>query len=123
MPRNKNITYNLSISVFLKNLARHYYGLGKFLLLLLVIIVLGAYIISVFDHKHFADSLYLSFITATTVGYGDITPVSYASKLVAVILGLIGIVLTGLIVGITIEALRLSLNEQLDPEELDKINS
>jgi voltage-gated potassium channel len=111
MSKKNNITYNLSSLEFLKNLARLYYGLGKFLLLLLVMIILGAYIISVFDHKHFADSLYLSFITATTVGYGDITPVSYASKLVAVILGLIGIVLTGLIVGITIEAIRLSINE------------
>ena len=111
MSGSKNITFNFSLSVFLKNLARLYYALGKFLLLLLVLIILGAYIISVFDHKHFADSLYLSFITATTVGYGDITPVSYVSKLVAVILGLIGIVLTGLIVGITIEAIRLSINE------------
>jgi len=113
MSKKNNTTYNLSSLEFLKNLARLYYGLGKFLLLLLVMIILGAYIISVFDHKHFADSLYLylSFITATTVGYGDITPVSYVSKLVAVILGLIGIVLTGLIVGITIEAIRLSINE------------
>jgi len=36
------------------------------------------------------DSVYWSFITATTVGYGDIRPVKRASKISAVVIALLG---------------------------------
>ena len=123
MPRSKYNYFILNISLLLKNLAKFYYYVGSFLLLLLIIIFIGAYIISFFDNKQFVDSLYLSLITATTIGYGDITPVSYASKIVAVILGFIGITFTGVVVAVTIEAIRLTLKEQLSPEELSKLEN
>jgi len=65
----------------------------------------------------------MSLITATTIGYGDITPVSYASKTVAVILGFIGITFMGVVVVVTVEAIKLTLKEQLSPEELSKIEN
>ena len=50
----------------------------------------------------------MSLITATTIGYGDITPVSYASKTVAVILGFIGTTFMGVVVVVTVEAIKLT---------------
>ncbi|MBP6534128.1 MAG: two pore domain potassium channel family protein [Arenimonas sp.] len=38
----------------------------------------------------FSDYLYLSFITLTTVGYGDITPVSHMTRPISMLIGLSG---------------------------------
>lgn len=51
------------------------------------------------------ESLYLSAITALTVGYGDVSPKSPIGRLVAVGLGFLGILLTGIVVAAAIKAL------------------
>jgi len=123
MSKGKSILYNLSLSLLLKNMAIFCYYMGKFFILLLILIISGAFLISLFDNIKFTESLYLAFITATTVGYGDYTPITNASKIVAVILSLIGIVFTGSIITITLEAIRLTLKEQLSPEEIEKLKT
>jgi voltage-gated potassium channel len=40
--------------------------------------------------QHFIDALWWSFATATTVGYGDITPQSFVGKIMGIFLMLIG---------------------------------
>lgn len=51
------------------------------------------------------ESLYLSAITALTVGYGDFSPKSPVGRLAAVGLGFLGIVFTGIVVAAAIKAL------------------
>ena len=46
------------------------------------------------------DALYFAFITATTVGYGDIRPKESRSKFLSIIIALVGLVLTGIIIAI-----------------------
>ena len=70
------------------------------------------------------DALYWSFITATTVGYGDIRPAGRTARALAVIIALNGLILFGVIASIavtaTTEAARLHADiGQL--QELDKI--
>ena len=43
------------------------------------------------------DALYFTFVTGLTIGYGDLTPRHVVSRLLAVVIGLAGIVLTGLV--------------------------
>lgn len=50
------------------------------------------------------DSVYFAFITATTVGYGDFHPKSNPSKYAAIIIAFIGVLFTGIIVAIGINA-------------------
>ena len=50
------------------------------------------------------DALYWSFITATTVGYGDIRPVRKSSRVLALLIALLGVMLTGIIVALAINA-------------------
>ncbi len=47
--------------------------------------------------KSFFDAVYLVIITATTVGYGDITPITHAGKVFAMVLGIMGLFLFSLL--------------------------
>ena len=54
------------------------------------------------------ESLYFTFVTGLTIGYGDFTPKQFSSRVLALVIGLAGIVLTGLIAAITVKALNAS---------------
>lgn len=60
------------------------------------------------------DSLYWSFITATTVGYGDIRPTKNLSKLLSILIAFIGLVFTGIVVALAIHAASAALKENKD---------
>jgi voltage-gated potassium channel len=50
------------------------------------------------------ESLYWSFITATTVGYGDIRPVKHSSRMIAIGVALLGLVMTGIEIAVAVHA-------------------
>ena len=56
------------------------------------------------------DTFYWSFITATTVGYGDLRPVENASKIASVLIAFLGLMLSGIVVAVTIHAVNLALD-------------
>jgi voltage-gated potassium channel len=57
------------------------------------------------------DALYFAFITATAVGYGDFHPTKHRSKWLAILIALTGVLLTGLIVSIGLEAVSHAFRE------------
>src|SRR3954453_12222783 len=50
------------------------------------------------------DSFYWSFVTATTVGYGDFRPVRRTSKMIAIAISLLGLTMTGILVAVAVHA-------------------
>ena len=76
--------------------------------LIVMIMVLGL-IIGFREGWTIGDSLYFSFITGFTIGYGDITPTYPLTKLLSVILAGVGFLFTGILVGIAVEALRYTI--------------
>lgn len=58
------------------------------------------------------DSIYWSFITATTVGYGDIRPVAPISKVLAVLIALVGMTFTGILVALAVYAATTAMGQQ-----------
>jgi voltage-gated potassium channel len=50
------------------------------------------------------DSIYFGFVTATTVGYGDFHPTKNSSKFVAILISIVGLIMTGILVAISLEA-------------------
>jgi voltage-gated potassium channel len=55
------------------------------------------------------NSFYYAFITAFTIGYGDFAPKYPLTKTLAVVIGLIGFLFTGILVAIAVEALRYTI--------------
>ena len=52
------------------------------------------------------ESIYFSFVTGLTIGYGDLAPKDVVGRLLAILIGMCGIILTGLIAAVAVEALR-----------------
>jgi len=55
------------------------------------------------------ESFYWSFITATTVGYGDVRPTKRASRILAIAIALVGFTLTGILVAVAVHAATIAL--------------
>ena len=77
-------------------------------------LVVNAAAIAYFEKMYFADALYFSFVTGLTIGYGDIVPVTLAGRVVAILTGLLGILITGLIVAVAVYALRQTMPPPTD---------
>lgn len=82
--------------------ARHVrHVLGGLVFILLCIAV----IISIVEGHSFGDALYFTLITGLTVGYGDIAPVTPVGRLASVVAAFVGVILTGIYVGIATQAI------------------
>ena len=72
-------------------------------LMTLAIVALGLWV-GRMEQWSVEDAVYYSFITATTVGYGDRHPTQRYSKWIAVVIALLGLLLTGIIVALALNA-------------------
>ena len=80
-----------------------FYTAPVLITLLLVIVVLGHFI-GKLEGWSSLDALYHSFITATTVGYGDMHPTKKLSKVLAVVIAFVGLVFNGIVVSVAIRS-------------------
>ncbi|WP_242966496.1 potassium channel family protein [Clostridium sp. BSD9I1] len=62
-------------------------------------VIIGALGFSIIENKSFLDGLWWSFVTVTTVGYGDMSPKTGGGKVLASIIMLIGIGVIGMLTG------------------------
>ncbi len=81
------------------------------ILALITLIVAGAGAITLIEKMPFSETLYFAFVTGLTIGYGDIVMKTSGGRLIALLIGFIGILFTGLLVAILVYAVRESLEE------------
>lgn len=95
------MTFTLAfIRVFLSDILQASPLVG---LLLLLVTFIGL-LIGRLEGWSASDALYHAFINATTVGYGDFRPLKKVSKALAILLAMVGVILTGMIVAIALHA-------------------
>ena len=84
---------------FWDNLQRllHTNSLSKVLLLNASAVLLSSFLLSSIEQQPFFDALWWSIVTMTTVGYGDIVPHDTISKVMAILLMLVGICTFGMV--------------------------
>ena len=81
------------------------------ILALIALVVVGDAAVTLVEKMPFADTLYFAFVTALTIGYGDIVMHTPLGRLIALLIGLIGILFTGLMVAVLVHAIRESMKE------------
>ncbi|WP_027797923.1 potassium channel family protein [Paraburkholderia acidipaludis] len=54
------------------------------------------------------ETLYFCAVTALTIGYGDIVPTTAAGRIIAVLLGMLGVLTTGVIAGSTVYGIQVA---------------
>lgn len=80
------------------NKAKRFFNTNGFKYILLLsasLIVIGGLLISHFENMGVLDGIWWAFVTATTVGYGDISPETGIGKIIACVLMINGIGLIG----------------------------
>lgn len=90
------------------------YLTSPLLLIFMVIIFLLGQIVARIESWNRFDAFYWSFITAFTVGYGDIRPLKKSSKILSIFIALLGIQFTGVIVAITVITVTQSFEHNID---------
>jgi len=94
------------------------YLAGPLILFLSILIILIGQIVGRREAWRKWDALYWSFITATTVGYGDIRPKGRLSKALSVLIAFNGIILTGLIVALALYAANYAFKAHMDLDQV-----
>jgi hypothetical protein len=61
------------------------------------------------------DGVYFAFVSGLTIGYGDLVPKTLLSRTLAICIGFSGILLTGLVAAIGVQALTTALRETDKP--------
>ena len=72
---------------------------------IIVIIVGSGVAVGYVEGWRMDEALYFSFVTGLTIGYGDFVPKHFVTRLLSLLIGLSGIVLTGLVAAVAVRAL------------------
>jgi hypothetical protein len=82
--------------------------------LLSLMAVLGV-TVALIEGRSLGDGLYFAFVSGLTIGYGDLVPKALMARVLAVSIGLTGILLAGLVAAVGVQALQQALRGTDDP--------
>jgi len=89
-------------------------------LILIVVILLGGTIgFKFMEGRSWIDALYFITVTVATVGYGDVTPVTFGGKIVTIFLIFLGV---GTFLGVFANAAEMMLHRQEKTLRMKKLN-
>jgi hypothetical protein len=71
---------------------------------LLAIVALGL-VVGLIEGWSVQESIYFAFVSGLTIGYGDLAPKIFVTRVLAIIIGMCGVVLTALLAAIAVKAL------------------
>jgi voltage-gated potassium channel len=89
---------------FLKQLAVGLWFFLPLLLVLVLVLLLLGYVAGKQEGWSRLDSFYWALVTATTVGYGDYRPTKRRSRIIAIVIAMLGLLTTGIIIALGVHA-------------------
>lgn len=101
----------IPVEPFLVNFFLAIYALKAVLMFLVILVLLGSFLLSRFEKISFGEALYFSIITGFTIGYGDYVPKRGVSRVIAVFMGLIGLLFTGIVVAACVHAVNTAFSQ------------
>ncbi len=124
----KLLRYTRSANQFVDVLASKRFELLTLLFLLLFVVFTGGIAIYVLEETHnpnietIFDALYWSLVTISTVGYGDISPVSDLGRLISVIIIIFGIAMISFATSVIVSAFSEKLSELKEERIIEEVN-
>ena len=91
--------------VFFASLLRHLSLLWPVFSGILIVMVGCGITISLIEDWSIGEGLYFTFVTGLTIGYGDLIPKHFFARLLALMIGFSGIVLTGIVAAVSVQSL------------------
>lgn len=82
--------------------------------LLVVMVALGV-VVGLIEDWRLHESIYFTFVSGLTIGYGDLAPKSLLARVLAIAIGITGILLTSLIAAIGVQALLAASRDERRP--------
>jgi hypothetical protein len=79
--------------------------------LLGLIVALGL-VIGVVEGWSIQESVYFAFVSGLTIGYGDFAPATLFTRILAIFIGVCGVLLTGLVAAVAVKALTFALESR-----------
>jgi hypothetical protein len=79
---------------------------------LIIIQLLLGMLIGFIEEWPMGSGAYFTFVTGLTIGYGDLVPKHLSTRLIAVVIGSLGILVTGLVAAVGVQALRETTRRQ-----------
>ena len=124
----KLLRYTKSIHQFVEVLATKKFELFTLLFLLLFIVATAGIAIYVFEEKANSnintlfDALYWALITISTVGYGDISPVTTEGRVVSMLVIISGIAMISFVTSVIVSSFSEKLDELKENRLVEEIN-
>jgi voltage-gated potassium channel len=96
-------------TTFLKEFASGVWLTAPLLLSLAIVITALGQVVGKMEGWSSFDSFYWSFITATTVGYGDVRPQRRGPRILSILIALVGLTFTGILIAVAVHAATIAL--------------
>ena len=105
---------------FMRYLFEIVYFIRGIVLAFALLLLLCAVVVAVAEEMSFRDAVYFVMITALTIGYGDITPVTPWGRVASVAAGVFGLLATGIVVAVAVRALTHAMQEKRQEQDAKK---
>lgn len=106
---------------FINLFANGLYLFAPLVLSITVTIACIGFVVGRMESWAFSKALYWSFITATTVGYGDIRPTCPFSKVLSILIAILGLILAGIIVAIAVRSATFAFTDHVGLDRVKEI--